>query len=439
MKTQKMKNTTTILVLFIMFKGMAQNVNIPDVNFKAYLVGNPSINTNGDAEIQVTEATAFTGHINCPNLGISSLVGIEEFTNFTQLSAWSNQITFANLSANTSLNFIRLENNLLTNLILNRTNSVLDYLNLTINQLTSFNASEHPLLETFLIRFNQLSSIDVTQNPLLRYFGCGSNLLTSVNVTQNPELEYLFCDNNQISSLNLSQNPDLYYLSCTSNQLTTLDFSMNPLLNEVVCWNNQLTSINTTQNTVLTKINCDTNQLTSVDFSQNTALIELFCAVNQITTLDVTSNTALTMFGCYNNQLTSLNVQNGANTNLTYYNSDFNPNLSCILVDDATYSSANWLGVDPASTFANNIAGCNTLSTNSIELETLFKIIATENTIKILTNYEIQLKTYEVYALTGAKVGSGTTTEISINTLAKGIYILKLDFDKGTVIKKFIK
>ncbi|MCH7534683.1 MAG: hypothetical protein IH948_02875 [Bacteroidetes bacterium] len=41
----------------------AQIVNIPDANFKSYLVGNSSINTNLDSEIQVSEATAFTGTV----------------------------------------------------------------------------------------------------------------------------------------------------------------------------------------------------------------------------------------------------------------------------------------------------------------------------------------------------------------------------------------
>jgi hypothetical protein len=38
-----------------------KNVNIPDANFKAYLVGNKAININGDTEIQVSEASAFKG------------------------------------------------------------------------------------------------------------------------------------------------------------------------------------------------------------------------------------------------------------------------------------------------------------------------------------------------------------------------------------------
>jgi len=42
----------------------AQNVVIPDANFKAYLLGNSSINTNADNEIQVSEASAYSNTIN---------------------------------------------------------------------------------------------------------------------------------------------------------------------------------------------------------------------------------------------------------------------------------------------------------------------------------------------------------------------------------------
>ena len=56
--------------------GFGQNVNIPDANFKAYLVGHPGINTNGDTEIQVSEATVFSGMIACHMRNISDLTGI---------------------------------------------------------------------------------------------------------------------------------------------------------------------------------------------------------------------------------------------------------------------------------------------------------------------------------------------------------------------------
>ena len=63
-------------------------VNIPDANFKAYLVGYSAINTNGDTEIQVAEANVFTGMIDCSDLGISDLTGIEAFTALTELRCW---------------------------------------------------------------------------------------------------------------------------------------------------------------------------------------------------------------------------------------------------------------------------------------------------------------------------------------------------------------
>ena len=65
-----MKKLLLILIALPMI-GFGQNVNIPDANFKAYLVGNALINTNGDTEIQVSEATAFSGSINCYNMNIS--------------------------------------------------------------------------------------------------------------------------------------------------------------------------------------------------------------------------------------------------------------------------------------------------------------------------------------------------------------------------------
>src|SRR5690606_5624017 len=58
-------------------------VFIPDLNLKAALVGNASVNINGDAEIQVTEAAAFTGQINLIGSGISNMTGIEAFTALT--------------------------------------------------------------------------------------------------------------------------------------------------------------------------------------------------------------------------------------------------------------------------------------------------------------------------------------------------------------------
>ncbi len=88
----------------------AQNVNIPDANFKSYLVGNTAINTNSDTEIQVSEASAFNGSINIGGLGnVSDLTGIEEFTALTQLICWGNPLTDVDLSNNSALTLVNFE------------------------------------------------------------------------------------------------------------------------------------------------------------------------------------------------------------------------------------------------------------------------------------------------------------------------------------------
>ena len=81
----------------------AQVVNIPDAAFKAALVSDASINTNGDGKIQVSEAVTFTGQMIAYNRNISDLTGIQAFTALTELRCGNNNLTSLNLSANTAL------------------------------------------------------------------------------------------------------------------------------------------------------------------------------------------------------------------------------------------------------------------------------------------------------------------------------------------------
>ena len=97
-----MKKLLLILIALPMI-GFGQNVNIPDAIFKAYLVGNSLINTNGDTEIQVSETTAFNGVIDIYGMGIYDLTGIEYFTALTTLSCGGNSVTSLDVSNNTAL------------------------------------------------------------------------------------------------------------------------------------------------------------------------------------------------------------------------------------------------------------------------------------------------------------------------------------------------
>src|ERR1035437_3948000 len=87
-----------ILTFFMVTNANAQNVVIPDANFKAALVADLSINTNGDGEIQVSEAEAFTGQIFVAYRNILDLTGIEAFTAITYLDCSSNSLSSLDVS-----------------------------------------------------------------------------------------------------------------------------------------------------------------------------------------------------------------------------------------------------------------------------------------------------------------------------------------------------
>jgi len=81
-----MRSVVCLLLLTFCLVLNAQNVNIPDANFKnALLTHQPTIDTNSDGEIQVSEAEDYTGTISCLMKGIIDLTGIEAFVNITKL------------------------------------------------------------------------------------------------------------------------------------------------------------------------------------------------------------------------------------------------------------------------------------------------------------------------------------------------------------------
>ena len=192
-----MKKVLLTLIISAITIGIvhAQNVNIPDAIFKAVLVGNSAINTNGDAEIQVSEAAAFGGTIFCASLGISDLTGIEAFTALTVLNCSSNLITSLDVSQNTAL--------------------------------TSLNCAGDGYAQ------GQITSLDVSLNTALTEFYCFENQIDSLNISQNTALITLWCYENQLDSLNVSQNPALTTLWCSNNQLSSLDLSQNTSLGDL--------------------------------------------------------------------------------------------------------------------------------------------------------------------------------------------------------------
>ena len=211
LKTIAMK-TLLLILLLVPMMSIGQNVYIPDANFKNYLVNSTAINTNSDSEIQVSEANAFTGAIDCSSQNISDLTGIEAFTALTELKCYNNQLTSLDVSSNNALTFLHCQGNQLISLDLSN-NIVLETIYCGLNQLAYLDLPNSSTL-TFLDCFgNQLTSLDVYQNTALGMMGCGANQLTSLNVSNNTYLTVLYCDNNLLECLNVKNGNNEYFIN----------------------------------------------------------------------------------------------------------------------------------------------------------------------------------------------------------------------------------
>jgi hypothetical protein len=249
------------------------NINIPDTNFRAYLVAN--FDANLDGNIDSTEAANVTGTINVSSSSIADLTGIEAFTAIT-------------------------------------------YLNCAGNNLTSLNVSANRALDTLYCNFNGLTSLNVSGITTLTLLHCYNNLLTSLDISSDTSLVFLNCYNNQLTSLDLSANTALNKLYCFNNQLTGLNITANVDLSVLYCDNNQLTNLNVSGNTSLINLGCNSNQLTGLNVSANTVLTILYCDNNQLTNLNVQNgnNTNVTYFDSRNNpNLVCIQVDNPSYSN----------------------------------------------------------------------------------------------------------------------------
>jgi hypothetical protein len=320
-------------------------VTIPDANFKAYLVGNTAINTNGDAEIQCSEASAFTGTIDCSFSSISDLTGIEVFTTLTNLYCHSNSLTSLDISNN--INLVRLNGN---------TNS------LTSLNVANGNNSNFTYFQAYNTNLTCIQVDDVAYST--SNWNVGAQTSFSLNCPPVPPCVVTIPDANfkaylvGNTTINTNGNTEI---ECSEASAFTgiLDCSSQSITD--------LTGIEAF--TALTTLYCQINSLVALDISSNTNLITLLCPFNSLVVLNVSSNTNLITLNCTNNALTNLNVANGNNSNFFGFHATTNPNLTCITVDDVAYSTTNWTSIDAQTSFSTNCGGAvlvNSISVQSI-------------------------------------------------------------------------
>jgi len=276
----------------------------------------------------------------------------------------------------------------------------------------------------------------------LETLNCSSNLISIIDITQNTALRVFSCAYNIIwSSVDVSSNINLFHLNVRDNKIDFIDITQNTALTFFNASNNDIPSFNVTQNNLLTFLSVDNNFLTDIDVTQNLDLVTFTCDFNYITSLDFSLHSSLEQLSAINNELTDLNVKNGNNINFSIYWSTDNPDLTCIIVDDSTWSDTNWSSFkDTTSAFVNSQVACNALAIDDNLLDNLsIYPNPAKNNIQIKTD---NVSEYQIVSSNGQLIQKGRFQEglnaLDSSTFSNGIYFIKINSDFNQTVLKFI-
>lgn len=441
------KTLLSLLALAIVSIVNAQNVNIPDANFKAFLLGESSINTNNDTEIQVAEANNYTGMIQCESLGIMDLTGIEEFTSLSILRCGGNSLTSLDLTSNTNLQgTFRCDNNNITSLIL---------------------PSGSGITEIYCGN-NNIGLIDISVVPNITLFHAVGNNFPSLDVSSNTALVTLNFGNAPLTTIDLTGIVNLDYIACQGSGLTSLDISMCPLVSGMYAPNMvDLTEMNLANGnnmsfapgslsaTGCTNLSCvtvdnvsfsnsvwqpafDAGTTFSLDCSQGgTPLATSVSAagISGATTVEVGSTLQMeaTVLPANAVQAVIWQSTNGTGTATIDMNTGVLTGLSVgtVTVGAVAMDGSNEFGTIEITVIA--AVGVEELNSTQISL------FPNPTNGKISIDSEHTILAVELYDMQGALILNQIETILDIQHLESGIYIVKVMTSIGSTQKRIIK
>ncbi|PWA07432.1 DUF7619 domain-containing protein [Flavobacterium psychrotolerans] len=357
-----------VAIIITTFSGFSQTITFSDPNLKAALLGANVNNTtaknlssnfftidaNHNGEIEVNEAIAVS-YLYLQDLSLTSTIGMEYFTNLTNLNVNYNQLNALDISSLTKLIELNCTHNQLTKLEL-KTAVLLKKLNCEYNLIDTITFDYNSLLTDISVDNNKIVSLSLSGLNSLINLDCSSNQISNCYIGGIiPNLQVFNCSSNQLTSLNLTQLSKLITLLCNDNKINTLDVSMLYDLTVLNCEKNVLKQLYFTGLGTLQELNCGNNQLNALIVSGLINVKKLDCNNNQLTTLDCSKLAKLEHLYVYNNLLTDLNVQNLSN--LQYINCNVN-NLASITLTglkslQTFYCSSNKLTQLDFSSFLN--------------------------------------------------------------------------------------
>ena len=345
----------------------------------------------------------------------------------------------------------------------------------------------------------KVSFLDISKCTKLERLDCSNNLLSVLDASGCTALQELRCFDNQLSVLDVGGCTALQELRCSNNLLSVLDISNCIVLLSLGCDNNLLTTLYINSNTNLEDFGCWNNQLSVLDISKNTKLKGLGCSNNQLGVLDISNNTALADLDCSDNRLHLSDLYNASEKIVHAFNkvlgtqrllpqefivgesidfsaqrrfggietvftiekdslptSDYAINNGIITFKDTgifTVIMTNSAIISDPSYPAEVIVDIHVLPDVGIAEVTKENFIIYPNPtigeliVKIAGQARNDMDKIEIYDVMGRNVGANLrvrpidaeTISIDISHLPSGIYVVKINTDKGIITKKFVK
>ncbi|MDN3677613.1 T9SS type A sorting domain-containing protein [Flavobacterium paronense] len=407
------------LLIFLSVTIHAQIVTIPDANFKAKLLEADTTNqiasssssyflpmkidANSNGEIEVNEAL-LVQMLYVENAAISSLTGIDSFSNLRQLFCKNNSMTSLNVNNLIFLRRLDCSHNLLSNLNCQDIENRMDFLDCSYNNLTSL------LLPNFYV-----------------FLDMGDQMM------------YANCSHNQLNTIVLKEDEQLSLLDLSYNNLTSLPFHHLEIYGDLILSHNPLTYVNLDNVYVGSQ-------------SPDPPYGYLGCEYTNLTELRIPFN--VTYSNITNNpNLIHLDIKNGLNDFEWYYELDQNgeetgniiysranisnnPQLALLCVDGIELGY--YASIVPATVQVtqNCTLGIATTENN------LFTIYPnpTSDIINIeVFNNEPIIKTTINNVLGQTILTFENTTVLDVSSLAKGAYFITVETEVGNETKRILK
>ncbi|WP_010134665.1 thrombospondin type 3 repeat-containing protein, partial [Ochrovirga pacifica] len=240
--------------------------------------------------------------------------------------------------------------------------ATMTYLNITNKCIQDMSGIElFVSLEELHMAGNNVATIDLSNNTLLSTINVSANKLTGLDVSNQVMLKELYAASNLLTSIDLVSNVLLEKLSLKGNQLQVLDLTVNEALKHIELQANELVRLELGEKMSLTHLYAGMNSLTTIDVSAALNLAVLSLEHNKLEgVLDLDRNKCILELNLSNNSLSQILFKNTINEKIAdkRFNVLNNPNLTCIKVDDVSYSVLNWVTyVEDPSVFSED--DCN--------------------------------------------------------------------------------